>query len=147
MSDLNFLVHGESATETRFVANARHFSVIIDEPPVLGGGDLGANPVEYLLASYAGCVNVMAHIIAKELELKLNKLSIRVEGNINPDRLFGKSFEERAGFKNIELTLHQESDASPELVSQWISEIKKRCPINDNLVNPTPVIIKLSSHH
>jgi len=49
-------------TPTRVTAKARQFSIVIDEPPSLGGHDAGANPVEYLLASYAGCVNVMAHL-------------------------------------------------------------------------------------
>jgi uncharacterized OsmC-like protein len=139
MSDLNFLVAGVAETPTRFNANARQFSFVIDEPPTLGGEDSGANPVEYLLASYAGCINVMAHLIANELQFKLNKLSINVEGNINPERLFGTSYEERAGFKYIKLTLKPETDASPELLKKWNEEIKRRCPVNDNLSNPTPV--------
>lgn len=148
MSDLKFSVVGDARSQTSFVANARHFSVVIDEPPSLGGEDLGANPVEYLLASYAGCVNVMAHLIAKELDIKLQKLSIQVEGNINPNRLFGTSFEERAGFKSISLSLIPVSDASPELLNKWLFEIKKRCPINDNLVNPTPVevLVEINEH-
>jgi uncharacterized OsmC-like protein len=144
MADLIFSVEGKAETQTRITANARQFSLIIDEPPVLGGEDKGANPVEYLLASYAGCINVMAYLIAGELNIKLDKLSIKVDGNINPNRLFGKSFEERAGFKQINLTLNPKTDASPELIEKWVSEIKKRCPINDNLLNPTPVFLHLS---
>ena len=60
MADLNFKIEGESQTAARFEANARHFKLVIDEPPVLGGDDHGANPVEFLLASYAGCINVVA---------------------------------------------------------------------------------------
>jgi uncharacterized OsmC-like protein len=145
MSDLKFIVEGNAASPTRFIANARHFSLVIDEPPSLGGGDLGANPVEYLLASYAGCVNVMAHLIAGEIGIQLNKLSIKVEGSLNTDRLFGVSFDDRAGFKNIDLTIRHDSNASPELIEKWFEQIKKRCPVNDNLLNPTPVILTLNS--
>jgi uncharacterized OsmC-like protein len=144
MSDLKFGVKGHAESNTRLNVKARNFSIIIDEPPSLGGQDHGANPVEYLLASYAGCVNVMAYLIAGELNFKLDKLTIKVEGNINPDRLFGKSNEERAGFKQINLQLEPVTDASPEILAKWVKEIENRCPVNDNLLNPTPVEFKLN---
>ncbi len=144
MSDLIFSVEGNAESQTRITAKARQFSIVIDEPPTLGGHDLGANPVEYLLASYAGCVNVVAYLIASELSIKLDKLTIKVDGNINPNRLFGKSFDERAGFKQINLSLNPVTDATPELLNKWLTEIKNRCPINDNLLNPTPVSLQLS---
>ncbi len=144
MSDLIFSVEGQAESQTRLNAKARQFSIVIDEPPTLGGHDLGANPVEYLLASYAGCVNVMAYLIANELNIKLDKLTIKVDGNLNPNRLFGKSFDDRAGFKQINLSLQPVTNASPEQLAKWIQEIERRCPINDNLTNPTPVALSLS---
>jgi len=143
MSDLTFSIQGEAQTAARFSANTRQFNILIDEPPALGGDDLGANPVEYLLASYAGCINVVAHLTAKELGIKVEKLTIGISGNINPDRLFGKSDEERAGFKQIEVSFSPVTDATPELTDKWIQAIKSRCPINDNLVSPTPVLFQL----
>lgn len=141
MSDLNFSIKGVSENPTKFVAEARNFKIVVDEPPTLGGTDDGANPVEYLLASYAGCLNVMGHLIANELGFKLNKLEIEVSGDLNPDRLFGKSFQERAGFKKIQVTLKPHSEAKPDLLKKWIQEIENRCPINDNLRSITPVEI------
>ncbi len=141
MSDLVFKVEGKAQSAARLEAKARQFSIVIDEPPALGGDDLGANPVEYLLASYAGCINVVAHLTARELGIGMAGLQIKVEGDINPARLFGQSDDERAGFKQIRVEFAPETDASPELVSQWIETIKNRCPINDNLANPTPLLI------
>lgn len=143
MSDLNFSIKGTSENPTKFVAEARNFKIIIDEPPTLGGTDHGANPVEYLLASYAGCLNVMGHLIASELGFTLDKLEIDVNGNLNPDRLFGKSFTDRAGFKTITVTLKPYAQVSPELLNKWVQTIKKRCPINDNLLNSTPIEIQV----
>jgi uncharacterized OsmC-like protein len=138
MSDLNFIVKGVSENPTKFVAEARTFRLVIDEPPALGGTDEGANPVEYLLASYAGCLNVMGHLLAEELGFKLDKLEIEVTGDINPDRLFGKSFEERAGFKKIQVTLKPSANVSPEVLREWTRAVENRCPVNDNLRNITP---------
>ena len=143
MADLNFKIEGEAQTAARFSANTRQFSLVIDEPPALGGDDLGANPVEYLLASYAGCINVVAHLTARELGIKVEKLKISIQGNINPSRLFGQSFAERAGFKQIDVAFSPVTDATPELTEKWIETIKNRCPINDNLSSPTPLSFNL----
>ena len=139
MSDLKISIEGEAQSAARFSANARQFNIVIDEPPQFGGEDLGANPVEYLLASYAGCINVVAHLTARELGINLERLEISVQGNINPARLFGLSEEERAGFKQIDVNFSPVTDASPEQIEKWIDLIKSRCPVNDNLAFPTPL--------
>jgi uncharacterized OsmC-like protein len=143
MADLIFKTEGTAQTAARFEANSRQFRLVIDEPPALGGDDLGANPVEFLLASYAGCINVVAHLTARELGINVKKLSIAITGNINPARLFGQSDNERAGFKQIDVEFSPITDASPELTNQWIASIKNRCPINDNLSSPTPLSFNL----
>lgn len=141
MADLKISIKGVSENPTKFVAEARNFKIVVDEPPTLGGTDHGANPVEYLLASYAGCLNVMGHLIARELGFVLKKFEIEIDGNLNPDRLFGKSFTERAGFKKIQVTLKPYAEADPGLLRKWINEIENRCPINDNLISITPIDI------
>ncbi|MFB6341240.1 OsmC family protein [Saccharicrinis sp. FJH2] len=144
MADLNFKVNGSSETATRLNAVARDFSIVVDEPPALGGEDKGANPVEYLLASYAGCLNVVAHLTAKELGIVLQGLKISVSGNLNPDKLFGNETEDRAGFKNIVVDFEPVTVASEEELDHWVKVIKQRCPVNDNLTNPTPLHLNLN---
>jgi uncharacterized OsmC-like protein len=139
MTDLNVKINGTAETSARFIAGARQFKIVIDEPPALGGEDFGANPVEYLLASYAGCINVVAHLTARELGIQIKKLTISVSGNLNPSKLFGLSNEERAGFKHIQVDFSPETDATPEKIEEWVEVIKDRCPINDNLSSPTPL--------
>ncbi len=143
MSDLNFSIKGISESATKFVAQTRQFEIIIDEPPTLGGTDQGANPVEYLLASYAGCLNVMGHLIASELGFKLDKLEIDINGDINPARLFGKSFDDRAGYKKITVNIKPYANVEKELLNKWIEEVENRCPVNDNLLNITPITINV----
>ena len=139
MSDVTFKIEGAAKNPTKFIASARQFNLTLDEPPELGGTDEGANPVEFLLAGYAGCLNVVAHLTARELGINIEKLKIEIQGDLNPARFLGESNEERAGFKNIDVQFSPITDASPELVEEWISIIKNRCPINDNLANPTPL--------
>lgn len=143
MSDLNFKIEGNAQNATQLNVDARQFSIVVDEPPQLGGNDQGANPVEYLLASYAGCINVVAHLTARELGINVKSLRIAVNGNLNPAKFLGQSDAERAGFKNIEVEFDADTDASAELNEKWIRQIKQRCPINDNLANATPLSFNL----
>ena len=142
MSDLKFTVYGESNSATQFKVKARHFNLIVDEPEGLGGTDEDANPVEYILAGLAGCINVIGHIVAKELGFEINKLSIDVSGEINPNKFLGISNEERAGFKSIRLNLVPETTADIVTLSKWLTIVEERCPVKDNLYNKTP--LKLS---
>lgn len=147
MSNLiNFSTKGVSQSATKFVSNSRTFNFIVDEPPALGGTDHGANPVEYLLAGFAGCLNVVAHIVAGEQGIKLNSLKISVEGDINPARLLGLSNDERAGFQSLRILLIPDTDASPEALLKWLEIIEERCPVRDNLANITPLEIGIKEH-
>lgn len=147
MSDLIFSVKGESNSPAQFIAKTRQFKLIIDEPEGLGGTDEGANPVEYILVGLAGCLNVVGHIVAKELGFTIDKLKIEVVGNINPDRLFGVSDNERAGFKKIDLKLIPETDAPVEILVKWLKIVQKRCPVKDNLMNITPIGISIEKQY
>jgi uncharacterized OsmC-like protein len=88
----------------------------------------------------------MGHLVAGELGFKLDKLEIELNGNINPDRLFGKDFTERAGFKKIDIKLKPYAKVSPEVLKQWTKEVENRCPINDNLREKTPTEIEVLSY-
>jgi uncharacterized OsmC-like protein len=139
MSNLRFSVNGESNSTTQFVAKARHFKLVVDEPEELGGTDEAANPVEYILAGLAGCINVVGHLVAKELGFVISKLNIDISGEINPDKLLGISNHERAGFQSIQINLNPETEADIVTLSQWLKIVEDRCPVKDNLRNETPV--------
>jgi uncharacterized OsmC-like protein len=139
--DLTFSIEAQSQSATKTIVKARNFELIIDEPDSLGGTDHGANPVEYLLASYAGCLSVVAHITAKEKGIRLDDLKINISGNLNPARFMGVSEDERAGFKNIKVELIVNNTLSATSKTEWIKEIINRCPVGDNLKNLTEVDI------
>lgn len=143
MEDLKFRAKAHSESPSKTIVKTRSFELIVDEPKELGGTDEGANPVEFLLAAYAGCLNVMAHVCAKELGFELKSLKIDLVGNLNPARLFGQSFEERAGYKTIKATLHADCNADSVTLLKWKAAIIDRCPVGDNLKNATEVIFEI----
>jgi len=143
MADMRFRVRAHSENPTKTVVQARGFEMVIDEPAELGGTNKGANPVEYELAALCGCINVMSHIVAAEMKFELRGVKINVAGTLNPDRLFGKSLAERAGYKEIKLEVKPDCDASPEVLEKWLKQVEERCPVSDNLMNQTPVKLEV----
>jgi uncharacterized OsmC-like protein len=145
MANLKFTTTATSETATKTVVSARQFTIIIDEPKSLGGDDSGPNPVEYVLAAVSGCLNVVAHVVASELGFTLHGLTIVAEGDLDPARFMGKSFSERAGYKEIRVKLKPSTDADAETLEKWLRAVIDRCPVSDNLKNATPVSITLGS--
>ena len=144
MSELTFKISAQSESSTKVIAKARQFEIVIDEPQNFGGNDDAPTPVETLLASYAGCLNVVLHILAKEKKIKINHINIDIKGSINPQRLLGISNDDRAGFKSLDLEVKIESEADGETIEKLINDAKDRCPINDNLSNITPINFQLN---
>lgn len=143
MADLKFRAKAYSENPTKTIVKSRSFQMIVDEPEELGGTNQGANPVEFLLAAYAGCINVMAHVCARELNIDLKGVKIDLVGNLNPARMMGQSFEERAGYKEIQVTITPDWEADEETMEKWLKAVLDRCPVGDNLKNATKVVAKV----
>lgn len=139
MSNLNFSINGKSISPTLYKGQTRNFTLTVDEPEELGGKDISANPVEYLLAGYAGCLNVVFNLVAKEKNIQIKRLHININGDINPGKFLGTTKEGRAGFLSLNVHIELDTDAHGDTEQELIREVKERCPINDNLTNPTPV--------
>lgn len=143
MENMEFKVSAQSENPTKTVVNAGGFTITIDEPAELGGTNAGANPVEFVLASLAGCINVMAHVAAAEMGMNLRGVTTSIAGVLNPSKLFGEPTAARAGFQAIEVKLTPDCDADSATIEKWLEVIADRSPVLDNLVNATPVKITL----
>ncbi|HZK39312.1 MAG TPA: OsmC family protein [Clostridia bacterium] len=143
MAILKISSHAKSETNARTVVEARGFKMIIDEPENMGGSNIGANPVEYVLAALSGCLNVVGHLVAKEMGFELRGVEIDMVGELDPAKLMGQKTEKRAGFSKVNVTMTPDTDADEATKEKWLEEVEARCPVSDNLVNPTPINIIL----
>ena len=143
MASIKFIAHAENENTTKTIVTARNFKMIVDEPENLGGTNKGANPVEYLLAALAGCLNVVGHLIAKEMGFALNGLVIELEGDLDPAKFMGKSNQNRAGYSNIRVVIKPDTDAGQAVLEEWLKRIEIRCPVSDNISNSTPLEFSL----
>ena len=142
MREMRVVVRGKSENATRMNVAAGRFSMVIDEAPSLGGTDGGPSPVPVLLMSLAGCLNVTGHEVAKRRGLKLNGMQLKIEGVMNPCAFIGCSFEERAGFQQIQVTVDADMEGTTqEEIDAWLEETEARCPVTDNVRADTTISI------
>jgi len=140
--EVKVTVHGESETPTRMKIKSGNFEMIIDEPENMGGTNLGPSPIQVLLMSLAGCINVTGHQVARQRGMKLNGMKIKIDGNMNPCTFIGCSYEERAGFQTINLKVDADFEgASQEEIESWLKETESRCPVTDNIRESTKIIV------
>ena len=138
--EVKVTVHGESESPMRMKIKSGKFEMIIDEPEHMGGTNLGPSPIQVLLMSLAGCINITGHQVAHQRGMKLNGMKIKIDGNMNPCTFIGCSYEERAGFQNINLKVDADfENATPEEIDSWLKETESRCPVTDNIKESTKI--------
>ena len=120
------------------VKSRQHVS-IVDQPPAGGGGDAGPTPLEYLFVSLAGCVATIGQIIAKQQQLPLCGISVKIDDDLDTDVLMGKRSDVRAGFEGIRVKVAIDGDMTQQEKEQFVRDIDARCPISDNILNQTPI--------
>lgn len=136
----------ESALTDKFVieSDVRGHKIVIDQPANAGGTDTGPTPLELVLVSLAGCIGTIGRIVAMQQRIALRGMSIKVEGVLDTDGLLGKPIDGRIGFEEITITVEVDADMTDEEKEAFIHEVDRRCPVSENLLNETPINVKLA---
>ena len=115
--------------DTLTKVKVRHFELVIDEPPNNHGADLGPQPLEYLLASFAGCTNVIVHKICKDRGITLLDMEVDVAGVLDPRGIFGAE-QVKVPFPEVRLTVRGKTRNTPEDIAVLREELAWRCPVS-----------------
>lgn len=132
-------VEAERESATRTSVDARDFELVVDEPEDLGGADEGPNPLEYLLAGQAGCLNVTATQVADDMGFELDDLEIEIRGEFDVDTFQTERPDDRTGVQDIEVTLDATADVDDATLEEWAERVEARCPVSDNVKRETEV--------
>jgi uncharacterized OsmC-like protein len=133
-------IAGDGVAST--ITAGRH-SIDVDEPPLLGGADTAANPVQYYLASLLSCQVVSYRFWADRLGIVIDELTFSAEGDLDIRGFFGLDPDVRPGFTEIRLTATINGPESPERYAELARVVQTHCPVLDLTVNPTPVVTDL----
>jgi len=124
--------------------HAQPFVFDADEPPVLLGEDGNANPVEYLLTALAGCVTTAMVVHAAARGIKINKLSSRLEGDINLLGFLGLDDSVRNGYEAIRMIFDIDADVPREELEEVVKLGPIYSPVYDVISRSVPVTVELA---
>ena len=135
--------HRESSTRT--AVTARNFELTVDEPEEMGGTNAGPNPLEYLLAGQAGCLNVTGQQVANDMGIEIDALDITIEGDFDIGTFQTEKPDDPTRVQNITVTMVADSDADDETIEEWAERVEKRCPVSGNIKNETSVTLAVKA--
>jgi putative redox protein len=101
----------------------------LDEPTEDGGSNTGANPMQYFIASLAGCQNEQAQVVAEELSLNIEQINIDVEIDLDLAGFMGTSDHSNGSYKNVRLNAVVHGEVTDEQVKSMGQKVDARCPI------------------
>ena len=92
------------------IAHNQQYELHADEPPILAGNDVGANPVEHLLNALAACVttSMVAHAAVRGIHIEA--LESELEGDIDLRGFLGLDESVPKGFTDIRVNFRVNTD-------------------------------------
>ena len=105
-----------------------------DQPKNLGGSGSRPGPLHYCFFGLVACYTATFAAMASQMGIKLNRLSAKLEGNLNFSRVFGLSQE--PVMEEIRIALEVESDAPREKLEEAEKLARERCPAVFALTEP-----------
>ena len=124
----------------RNTAHAReHAPVQVDEPAGLGGSDTAPNPAELLLGAVGTCLSIGYTLNAAARGIELQHIALDLEGDIDLSVFAGLADEGTAGYSNIRVRAHIQSDAPDDVVQTLHEHVVRTSPICSTVTRPVNV--------
>ena len=124
------------------IPHKQSFELHADEPPILAGGDAGANPVEHLLNALAACVttSMVAHAAVRGIHIE--ELESELEGDIDLRGFLGLSSEVPKGFTEIRIRFKVKADVDN---MERLQRLTSYSPVFNTLTQGTKVDIQVEA--
>ncbi|MEX2106554.1 MAG: OsmC family protein [Solirubrobacterales bacterium] len=104
-------------------------TIVVDEPPEVGGSDLGPRPTRLLAASLAGCTAITMELYAERKGWDLGALEVEVD----------VAFE-KANPTSFAVTLHLPAELDDEQRRRLVV-IAGKCPVHKVIAGEVPVTV------
>jgi uncharacterized OsmC-like protein len=135
MADVVFSAKAKLLDGLTTQCESRGFTFTLDEPPSLGGKDMGMNPVEALLSTLGACKCIVTKAFAKNHGINLKSVHIDLDGVLDPDGFQGKNKDAKIGFSKITTKFYIEADNTEEEIRKYVEFVEGNCPVMDTIIN------------
>eukprot|EP00005_Dracoamoeba_jomungandri_P005595 CAMPEP_0174260426 /NCGR_PEP_ID=MMETSP0439-20130205/9706_1 /TAXON_ID=0 /ORGANISM="Stereomyxa ramosa, Strain Chinc5" /LENGTH=194 /DNA_ID=CAMNT_0015344671 /DNA_START=28 /DNA_END=615 /DNA_ORIENTATION=- len=116
------------------------WSFLMDEPPGLGGNDLGPNPYDILLAALGSCTTMTMRMYANKKGIPLQKTKILLKHN----KIWAKDCEtcvnKEGKVDKIERELFIYGDKLTEEQRKDLARVADKCPVHQTLTSTDTII-------
>jgi uncharacterized OsmC-like protein len=123
----------------RMTAPPRRFTITVDEPADLGGGDRAPFPPEVLLAALAGCVTNATVTNAALFDVPVDAIEMELEAHLDARGFLGHDKSVRNGITDINYTITIQSPAPENKVRKCKETIDRKSAVRDTLANPVNI--------
>ncbi|MGH9039537.1 MAG: OsmC family protein [Acidimicrobiia bacterium] len=127
----------EAGTAVAIQAGAH--SLAADEPKSVGGTGTAPNPIQMVLASLASCQAITYRYWSELLGIRLDAITVHVEGVVDQRGFFGFADGVSAGPTPVRCTVTVEGPESPERYEELRRSVDAHCPVLDVFTNAVPV--------
>ena len=124
----------------RALLSVRGHHMVTDSPPVLGGLNESANPVELMLSALAACAVFVCERAAQEWGFALTSISATAAGDFDPRGVCGESVDPKFQAFRVRLVLEGIDAAQAQAL---IEAFKTRCPVYCTLSRSAPIEISI----
>jgi len=101
----------------------------LDEPIEDGGSNTGPNPMQFFIASLAGCQNEQAQVVAGEFNWEIKQIDIEIEIDLDLSGFMGESDNSIGSYKHVRLKASVSGELTDENVKIMGNKVDARCPI------------------
>lgn len=122
-------------------SRSKPFSFDADEPPVLLGKDLGANPVEFLLSALSACLTTTLAYHAAAHGIQIDGIESDYEGDLDLRGFLDLDPKIRKGYREIRVNFRVKTNAS----SEQLQTLMKNSPVFDVVTNPTRIVLQVET--
>lgn len=124
---------------TAAAVQAGRHTLAVDEPVSIGGTGTGPNPVQLVLASLASCQAISYRYWSELLGIRLDALTVKVEGDIDQRGFLGFAEGVPAGTTAVRVTISVEGPEKPERYEELRRSVDAHCPVLDVFTMPLAV--------
>lgn len=128
---------------------SRNFSMRVDEPDMLCGGDSAANPVELVVQAYGACLTIGFVMNAAVRGIMIESLEIDLEGEIDLPGFLGLEppqelgMDNLPGYKNVTAVVKIKADADEAALQDLLTAVTRTSPVGLTLSRSVALETKL----
>jgi uncharacterized OsmC-like protein len=130
---------------------SRDFKLLADEPEMLCGTNMAANPVEMVPQAYGACLTIGYAMNAAVRNIRIDDIRIDLEGEIDLPGFLGLEAPEKLkmdklpGFKNIMARVRIGSAADAKTIEQLHKHVLATSPVGMTLARPVALRAELET--